>query len=239
MNSRDYGIWLIPILAALAIYLPRSTETKTQSVVTSQGSVETKTETGKAENNQLAESHPLLRFFGVDKFELALKDLGNYEIGFLIATVPDPIESSLGYLFDRHVSAIQLAGQAAQYVPDSFNLPWLEKGDKVVQQGKAIERYKLDQMRVPRIAEETKTPRHQREPGVMLLRARDKKKLLLLYLIGETPTTGIQTAALKSTLREIKSICKRLTEAQNATLAEPYGSWLPRFPAPPIRSSWR
>jgi hypothetical protein len=51
----------------------------------------------------------------------------------LIATVPDPIDSSLGYLFDRYLVSIQRAMEAADYVLDRFELPWLEK-----EQGEAV-----------------------------------------------------------------------------------------------------
>jgi hypothetical protein len=229
MNSRDYGIWLIPILAVLAIYLPRSAENKPQTVVSAQSSAETKGESARSEKSELSGGHPLLLFFDTSQRTTVFKELQSYKIDFLVATVPDPIDSSLGYLFDRHVSAIQLAGQAAGYVSDHFRLPWLGKEDKTVQQGKAIARYKLDRMGAPRIAEDAKLPRHQREPGILLLRAPGEKKLLLLYLIGETPTTGIQKPALINALREIAFICERLAKSKSESACKSVRLLAPTF----------
>ncbi len=46
-------------------------------------------------------------------------------IEFLIATVPDPVESGLPFMFDRSLSSIQAALQAGNYLPTGrFHLPW-------------------------------------------------------------------------------------------------------------------
>ena len=201
MNNRDYGIWLIPILMALAIYLPSSTG-RPEAITTSPPSTaETKAESGKAQIKDLASGHPLLRFRGTDKANLAIEQLQNYQVKFLITTVPDPQDSSLGYLFDRHVSAIQLAAQAAGYVPDNFYLPWLGKKSKGTNSS--------DNRQEEGLA-------NQREPGIILFRKRDEKSLLLVYLIRETPTTGIQKAAFANAIGEINNICKSLREQQNS-----------------------
>ena len=50
-----------------------------------------------------------------------------YEVDFLIATIPDPIDSRLPYLFDRNLSSIQRAAEADHYVLDRFDLPWFEE----------------------------------------------------------------------------------------------------------------
>ena len=202
MNNRNYGTWLIPILMALAIYLPFSTGKPEAITTTPPSTTETKVESGKAQIKDLASDHPLLQFLGTNESNLALEQLRNYEVKLLIATVPDPQDSSLGYLFDRHVSAIQLAAQAAGYVPDHFYLPWLGKKSK--------DRNSIDKGQEEALA-------NQREPGIILFRKRDEKSksLLLVYIIGETPITGIQKAAFASAVSEINNICKSLPKQQN------------------------
>src|SRR5215475_11756993 len=50
-----------------------------------------------------------------------------YQLEFLFVTVPDPVDSRLPYLFDRSLTSIQRASEAASYVLASFDLPWLDE----------------------------------------------------------------------------------------------------------------
>ena len=52
-----------------------------------------------------------------------------YGIEFLIATVPDPINSRLPNFFDSFAESIGSAAEAAGYTLDRFALPWMEKSD--------------------------------------------------------------------------------------------------------------
>jgi hypothetical protein len=109
------------------------------------------------------------------------------EIRFLIATVPDPIDTPFGYLFDQYVEALQRAAEAADYVIDRRWLPWphAHKG------------------RPPR-AEPGRVPLHHRQPGLLLFRSSKPaavRQLLALCLVGETPTDGIHKIAFWNSLR--------------------------------------
>jgi hypothetical protein len=108
---------------------------------------------------------------------------------FLLATLPDPQESSFNYIFDRYLEAIQRALEATGYTIDRYDLPWLKTGTD----------RKADQ------AAPSQT-RAAREPGVILFRKSEKGKnsLLVLFLIGETPTAGIHQAALLNALNQTK-----------------------------------
>ena len=216
MNNRDWGIYLIPFLAALAIYFPLTSGSKPPvSVSVPSAEQEPARPTGKPEKDHgpVGASALLAKFLGKD--DVVAEDFANYELHFLIATVPDPIDSSLGYMFDRHVSAIQLAAQAAGYVPDRFDLPWRDREETVVQQGKAIARYKLDRLRAPKSEEESKPPRHQREPGTILFRGTESQegrpknpRLLIFFLVGETPTFGIHKTDLRNDLDQVNTLCR-------------------------------
>jgi hypothetical protein len=110
------------------------------------------------------------------------------QIEFLIATVPDPIDSRFDYLFDRHVDALQRALEASGYILDRFSIPWLD--------GRPGKELQLSEDRS-----------FETEPGVVLFRGKGAKppciSLLVLFLVGETPTSGIHKVALESALDQI------------------------------------
>ena len=106
--------------------------------------------------------------------EYALR--ARYNVSYLIATVPDPMDSQVGWLFDSFLAAIRRAAEANGYVMDRFSLPWTSGRDSV-----------------------DPDPRHRREPGIVLFRGGDE--LLILLLVGETPTTGIHKLAFQRALR--------------------------------------
>src|SRR5262245_61588235 len=51
-------------------------------------------------------------------------DASKYSVRFLIATVPDPLDSHLAYMFDRAVDAIQKGAQESGYALDRLFFPW-------------------------------------------------------------------------------------------------------------------
>jgi len=108
------------------------------------------------------------------------------EIEYLIATVPDPKDSSLDHQFDRTLDAIRRAIESADFTFDRFWLPW--------------DRSKT--AAPPMLATDPKAAqmatRHLRDPGVILFRGSKSKRLLLLFLVGETPTSGIHRVAFQN-----------------------------------------
>src|SRR5262249_44632261 len=99
-------------------------------------------------------------------------------VDFLIATVPDPVDSRVGWEFDGQLSAIQRAIENDGYVPDRHWLPWrCGHGDEAKEAA----------------------DNHRQQPGLLLFRARDR--VLVLFLVGETPTTGIHKAAFLQALQ--------------------------------------
>src|SRR5262249_14550382 len=47
-----------------------------------------------------------------------------FRVGHLIATIPDPQDSRLDYLFDYYLDAMQHALESMDYVLDHYWLPW-------------------------------------------------------------------------------------------------------------------
>ncbi|MBZ5560911.1 MAG: hypothetical protein LAP13_00665 [Acidobacteriia bacterium] len=132
-----------------------------------------------------------------------------YSIDFLIATVPDPISSRLPYFFDSFIDSIESAVEAAGYALDRFALPWVQKGSE---------------------GGSTLSPQrslYESTPGLILFRNPRDHKLLLVFLVGETPTTGIHKRAMFSALDQM---------AQFYPWDPSHASLPPEFPKTTIRS---
>lgn len=96
-----------------------------------------------------------------------------YPVEFLIATVPDPLDSAVGWQFDERVSAIKQAAEESAHVLDRFWLPWQCGSDKT-------------------------GGTHRNLPGVLVFRG--TYHLLVILLVGETPTWGVQSVAFRQSL---------------------------------------
>ncbi len=134
-----------------------------------------------------------------------------YRIEYLIATVPDPKDSRLDHMFDRYLDAIEQGIGAAGYTFDRYWLPW--------DRSKTAAPVVLPtDPKAPQMATAT---RHLYDPGVILFRSRkdsngDHKdgnndrngvdRLLLLFLVGETPTGGIHKVAFQNALWQIEEL---------------------------------
>jgi membrane-bound metal-dependent hydrolase YbcI (DUF457 family) len=113
-----------------------------------------------------------------------LKDAHGYQTEFLIATVPDPIDSPFGFAFDQVVDALQRAVQQKNgYLLDRAWLPW-----------------EVDRQKPPAGKEPTRL--RDTTPGVLLFRhGKDAARgvarpgLCVVFLVGETPVGGIHKPA--------------------------------------------
>jgi hypothetical protein len=142
-----------------------------------------------------------------------------YHIEHIIATIPDPRDSRLDYFFDRNLDAMQRAVETTGYVLDRNRLPWGRSTSS--QQPGGETPYQLRR-------------NYLREPGIILFRniKPDDRRLLLLFLVGETPTTGIHKDAFNNALDQIM----RLHEAGIAQPSED-GSWKIRVLGPSFSGS--
>ncbi|HSS47641.1 MAG TPA: hypothetical protein VLX28_01720, partial [Thermoanaerobaculia bacterium] len=96
----------------------------------------------------------------------------NYRLEFLIALVPDPVDSGLALSFDQAIKAIQDAYSTAGYLPDRFWLPW-KPAEKLL---------------------------YRKLPGVLLFRKSSESRLAAVLLVGETPKIGVQKVALNEAI---------------------------------------
>ncbi len=119
---------------------------------------------------------------------------GQYSIRFLIATLPQPTSPPLRYLFDSELHALEAAAGTANYYLDSFDLPWLAEGNDL--SGSA--QVGADPSVAPGADE---ADRWKRDSGVILFR--QEHQLLVVFVIAETPTRGINQVALRDALDQI------------------------------------
>jgi hypothetical protein len=111
-------------------------------------------------------------------------------ISFLIATLPNPENPSLRYEFDRFIDSIQRAFSHEYYLLDKISLT--TKPDSAG-------------------AANATAPERLRRPGMMLFRRADsagadhpaRDSLVVVFVVGETPTDGVDAAALRSALDQI------------------------------------
>ncbi|MGO9838572.1 MAG: hypothetical protein ACLP1X_30690 [Polyangiaceae bacterium] len=109
----------------------------------------------------------------------------------IVATVPDPLDSSLAYAFDTTLQALRLGVEQAEATPASPH-------------------YFRDREWLPWDDPTASTPSQRAEvaecrkylPGLVLFRAEDpaRPRLLALLLVGETPTSGVHPAAMVNAL---------------------------------------
>jgi hypothetical protein len=112
----------------------------------------------------------------IDRLRDAARTHG-YAVDTLIATVPDPIDSNSRWQFDPTQDAIQRAAGADGLVLDRFFIPdwkaWVAEKDRGKERGRL----------------------HEAWPGVILFRGTGR--LLVTFLVFETPTQGIHLDAFR------------------------------------------
>jgi hypothetical protein len=121
---------------------------------------------------------------------------GRDHIDFLIATLPDPSYAPLRYEFDSYLGAMQSALGADGYLLDRFDLPWLTlSGDKSFTDSSAAKAHPESTRRAGVMLFRKDEPAHQDRPASV--------RLLVVLIVGETPTAGIEAAMLHDALDQI------------------------------------
>ena len=107
------------------------------------------------------------------------------EVNFLVVTVPDPIDSYVGWVFDPFLDTLRRAAEAEAFLMDRFYLPdWSPAR--------------------PRQGVSPPRTLHERYPGLLLFRARSNPgSLLLVLLVTETPTAGLHQQAFDRAVRVV------------------------------------
>jgi hypothetical protein len=127
------------------------------------------------------------------------------EVESLVAIVPDPVESSFGDVFDALIESLQRGAEAAGFVLGPFDLAWskeLVTGDKTTQ-------------KEPTPDSEDRI--YLRRPSVLLFRDRSSvlpgtSHILVMFLVGETPRSGVELAALTMALDQAANLRQILND---------------------------
>ena len=127
-----------------------------------------------------------------------------YSVDSIIATLPDPIETGLSDKLDDEIDALQRAAESQGYVLDRFKLPWPTPAERAAKGGDAEIDQSEDSGPAP---DETghpgAKPVRRSEPGVLLFRDGHSRHLLVVFLVGETPTSGIHKPAFRKALQQV------------------------------------
>ncbi len=225
MKNRDLSFLLIPLAAALAFYFPMAAGSKPEEAASqaaaqsaasptpvpspAEGAAPAKAGMSDQQSNAAA---MIYQFMGVDRKNCSACDddvicaargipSSQYLLEFMVATLPDPKESRLSYLFDRNLEAIQRAIEAAGYVFDRYDFPWLEKANG---NGKAGERQPgVILFRSTSLNIVTRCPSDDPREQMIEKVTAPSGRLLVLFVVGETPTSGVDKMALRNAFDQI------------------------------------
>jgi hypothetical protein len=202
------------ILAAFAgmfAFTPRTTESRPSPVVAGQASKPTSLSTASPTPTAAADLLPAQVM--IDEFYLGDKDRRRHgtvspvqkiwPVDSIVAILPDPVESALGNQFDNFLDAIQRALAGSGYALDRFRNPWPMPA--LVGESSADDQKNKDSSGD---SDATRKPNYTQEPGMMLFRDNVKGRLMVVFLVGETPTRGLHKSALKNALGQALQIAK-------------------------------
>ena len=131
------------------------------------------------------------------RFETVRQAFRKVDGRVLVVTAPDPIESKVGYTFDQQVDALHDALDG-DYEIDRFSLPWRTDGETRELRVRSPQNDEAGALL--RAVWERRQSAGQMEPGAILFRSNPGSTsgpgLLLVLLVGEMPTSGVQSVAL-------------------------------------------
>jgi hypothetical protein len=124
------------------------------------------------------------------------------KIAFVFASLPDPVHTHMALLFDRGIESIQKAAQASGYLFSRAWMPWditthPESTDFTVRLAQTEFREKVESL-----------------PGLMIFQrprgdTGPQAPILLVFVVGETPTGGIHVEAISKRAQHPKSDARR------------------------------
>jgi hypothetical protein len=134
---------------------------------------------------------------------------------FVIATVPDPIHTHLSLFFDRQIDAIAEAAQEYDYLFARASMPWVLKPPPESSDFKN------------RRLQEDYTASKEQIPGLMIFHKtepdsdQEPEEFLFVFVVGESPTGGIQKQQFRTALRAIRDIREGTTPPQTLRILGP------------------
>lgn len=115
---------------------------------------------------------------------------------FLLATVPDPQNSHYPIAFDRVIESLQRALEEQKYMLDRFWLPWDSEPGPVDQD------FVMHEQHAEWFAQK------QEFPGVLIFRSVASASRICIFVIGETPESGISRTQFSKAMKMIEPLSK-------------------------------
>ena len=129
---------------------------------------------------------------------------GRYTFEALIATIPDPVDSHARWTFDRYLDSIRRGAESSGFMLDRFGpASWWQSAEPPAAAATISGPTTVAPVLPPR---PVRGPRHEHEPGLVLLRHGDGVRLLLVMLVPETATQGIYGIAMRSALDTARAL---------------------------------
>ncbi|MGO9607854.1 MAG: hypothetical protein ACLQAT_31385 [Candidatus Binataceae bacterium] len=181
-----------------------------------------------------------IQFAGATKQSL----LPAYSVQFLVATVPVPLTPGLRFSFDSTVDSIQRAAYHAHFVLDSFYLPWKRPGSTAsgIELADTVEASAVVPSGPLPLRVDIKNKSSDRshfDPGVLLFRNdrkgppgpneptdpndlpdRNGHSFLVVFLVGEMPTLGVEKQQLMNALEQEAFLSRHFTSEPDYTFPE-------------------
>jgi hypothetical protein len=138
--------------------------------------------------------------------------------GFIVALVPDPVETHLSLVFDPYLDALEQAIQDGQFDFDRALLPW-DARDHPESSNFGMRLDERDYVRG-----------EHKAPGVLVFRRHhvageifppESIETLVVFVVGESPTAGINRKQFVSAISMAKQLTQKTEGAQPLTIAGP------------------
>jgi len=244
------------LLAVLGItYLPRktaeysnATETRTKAAGGTLANAEGAGAAG--ENSPVSECQEIFdrirRFYGgTDYFPSScFPDVKNppsrvpssppQDLQFVIAIVPNPVQTHLPLLFDRFISAIQQAAQDEGYTYDGSWFPWNDvqketdsSGDKDMADALKEKKHRQPGVIVFRWGRDEEPPEEQQNASPNQRQRRYYSGGLVVFLVGEQPTGGIDDFQFEHAWQWLTTLQPRFVERPVRILGPTFTGSLP------------
>jgi hypothetical protein len=138
-------------------------------------------------------------------------DRSDLKITAVIATLPDPIHTSMPFSFDRTIDVLMEAAADNEYVSNYYWLPWGRESAKA-KGNEAPHTNKRGQQEI--------------EPGLIIFKPVDKEgkdfhSALYLFLVGESPSSGIDGYQMERAFKYEKELRESGAAISTSTKADP------------------
>ena len=146
----------------------------------------------------------------------------------LIATLPDYVQSTNSHRFDEFLDAIQHGVESEGYVLDGYRIPWNEgePAKATPDRSELTVRWKENDLSLKVSTKTTPPPTDSRQPGLIVFRRvpksdEDPRSLLLVFLVPEVPTFGLDKGILWECLGLAKKLDNRNRHNPNPSMPCP------------------